>query len=178
MSYTIEDLTSIDDAIFDTLWDASFARIESGGTMPWSKYEVHYGHTLTEEEKKEILHLEFENQLEAPGDDNKLYLCRKDGTPIRLFSANKDAEGVAVCRYTLYGPDALGSRAWLYDATVLRQTRDQLTSDFGVTGHTIHVVIDSPMHTYYLARDNEREHTVSETQADGISTITFTYTGE
>ena len=41
MSYTIEDLTSIDDAIFDTLWDASFARIESGGTMPWAKYEVH-----------------------------------------------------------------------------------------------------------------------------------------
>lgn len=52
MSYTIEDLTSIDDAIFDTLWDASFPRIESGGTMPWAKYEVHSGHTLTEEEKK------------------------------------------------------------------------------------------------------------------------------
>ena len=40
MSYTIEDLTTIDDAVFDALWDASFPRIESGATMLWRKYDA------------------------------------------------------------------------------------------------------------------------------------------
>ena len=146
MSYTIEDLTTIDDAVFDALWDASFPRIESGATMLWRKYDAK---PLTSDEKKG-----------------------------RMFNASV-FDGVAVCHYTLYGPDADGSRSWLYDGEVLRQTRDQLTSDFDVTGHTIHVATGSPMHTYYLSRGNEREHSVSETQGnDGISIITFTYTGE
>lgn len=177
MSYTIEDLTTIDDAIFDTLWAASFARIEAGGTMPWASYDVINDRPVNEGEKKEILKGIFTQALDL-GPDSKLYLSRKDGTPIRLFNASVLA-GLAVCHYTLYGPDAVGSRSWLYDGEVLRQTRDQLTSDFGATGHTIHVVTGSPMHTYYLSRGNEREHSVSEIQGDnGISTITFTYTGE
>lgn len=173
MSYTIEDLTSIDDGIFDTLWGESFARIESGGTMPWSKYEFAYGRGLSDNEKRTAFKDIFTEAC-ADYDDRKLYLCRKDGTPIRMFSASKSG-GVAVCHYTLYGPDALGSRAWLYDPIVLRQTRDQLTADFGVSGHTIHVMTGSPMHTYYLARPNSNEHSLTETQADGVSTITFTY---
>jgi|TARA_B110000495_G_C22932900_1_gene545449 hypothetical protein len=174
MSYTIEDLTTIDDAVFDALWDASFPRIESGATMLWRKYDAK---PLTSDEKKGIIKNIFTMALES-GPDSKLYLCRKDGTPIRMFNASV-FDSVAVCHYTLYGPDADGSRSWLYDGEVLRQTRDQLTSDFDVTGHTIHVATGSPMHTYYLSRGNEREHSVSETQGnDGISIITFTYTGE
>ena len=177
MSYTIEDLTTIDDAIFDTLWLDSFPRIESGATMPWASYDVINDRPLSDYEKKETIKHIFTMALDS-GPDSKLYLSRKDGTPIRLFNASVFA-GLAVCHYTLYGPDADGSRSWLYDGEVLRQTRDQLTSDFGATGHTIHVVTGSPMHTYYLSRGNEREHSVSEIQGDnGISTITFTYTGE
>jgi hypothetical protein len=177
MSYTIEDLTTIDDAIFDTLWLDSFPRIESGATMPWASYDVINDRPLSDYEKKETIKHIFTMALES-GPDSKLYLCRKDGTPIRMFNASV-FDSVAVCHYTLYGPDADGSRSWLYDGEVLRQTRDQLTSDFDVTGHTIHVATGSPMHTYYLSRGNEREHSVSETQGnDGISIITFTYTGE
>ena len=176
MSYTIENLTSIDDAIFDMLWDASFARIESGGTMPWSKYEVHYGHDLTDAEKKEILKLVF-TQASSGGDNNKLWLTRKDGIPVRMMNYEfNPEEGIVHGSYQLIGPDAVGSRAWLFDQVLLRQTRDRFISEFGATGHTGMVITGSSIHNYYISRDPGDGFSLTETQANGISTITFTYT--
>ena len=180
MSYTIEDLTSIDDAIFDTLWLDSFPRIESGGTMPWSKYEVHYGHALTEEEKKEILYLEFSNAIEDPGPELKVLLTRKDGIPVRMMNwrYNLD-EGIAHGYYQLLGPDANGSRGWLFDPELLQQLQDLFISEFGATAHTGMVVTGSPIHNYYVTRDvGGVLAEMTSVDNDGISTLTFTYTGE
>lgn len=178
MSYTIEDLTTIDDAIFDTLWLDSFPRIESGATMPWANYDSINDRPLSDYEKKETIKHIFTMALDS-APDSKLYLWRKDGTPIRMVNANVNVGRVEIA-YTLYGPDAGGSRAWLYDPAVLLSTCDQLASDFGATGHTILVVTDSNMHTCWgaTARGGYAALSVSETHADGITAITYTYTGE
>lgn len=175
MSYTIEDLTSIDDAIFDTLWEASFARIESGGTMPWTKYEIHYGHVLTDAEKKEILKVEFTRVIEAATPELKVYLTRKDGVPVRLMNYHAK-EGIVHGYYQLIGPDALGSRAWLFDPVLLRLNRDRFISDFEATAHTGEAITGSSICTYYTTKENYGEYAdVTCVDNDGISTITFIY---
>lgn len=176
MSYIIEDLTSLDDATFDALWDASFPRIESGGTMPWSKYKIHYGHELTDDEKKEILKLVFERAIERSDDPNtKVYLTRKDGVPVRLMNYHA-VEGIVHGYYQLIGPDALGSRAWLFDPVLLRLNRDRFISDFGASAHTGEAITGSSICNYYITKDNYGEYAgVTSVDNDGISTITFTY---
>ena len=178
MSYTIEELTSIDDTIFDTLWDASFSRIESGGTMPWSAYEIRYGHALTEAEKKEILKLLFTQAIEDGGPELNVLLFRKDGIPIRMMNFGFNAtEGIVHGYYQILGPDALGSRAWLFDPELLQLLRDRFISEYGATAHTGKVITGSAIHNYYVTRDvgGVLANMTSVDNDDGISTLTFTY---
>ena len=175
MSYTIEDLTSIDDAIFDALWDASYDRIESGGTMPWTKYEIHYGYTLTKEGKKEILKSIFTEAVKHRDFGTKVYLTRKDGVPVRMMNY-QGVEGIVHGYYQLIGPDALGSRAWLFDPVLLRLNRDRFISDFEATAHTGEAITGSSICNYYITKDNYGEYAdVTCVDNDGISTITFIY---
>jgi len=178
MSYTIEELTSIDDDIFDTLYNHSYPKIESGNTMPWERY----GSVSTPEEKKVIIKQIFTEVTAAAVDNAKVYLWRKDGTPIRMTSVSVplDDPTYLLLHYTLYGPDANNSRSWLYDADFLTEINLCYAETFGVIGHMGHVMTDSPMCIYYrnLPKSSPSYSTLTEeVSEDGlISIFKFTYT--
>ena len=180
MSYSLEVLTSIDDAIFDTLYNHSYPKIESGGTMPWERYS----NVSTPEEKKETMKSFFTPNTDNDLPKSKVYLWRKDGTPIRMTSVSVPSLPLAdptylLLHYTLYGPDANNSRSWLYDADFLTEINLHYAETFGVIGHMGHVMTDSPMCIYYrnLPKSSPSYSTLTEeVSEDGlISTFKFTY---
>jgi len=179
MSYTIETLTSMNDDVFDTLYAASYPKIEEGNTMPWHQYDAETSTPILYDEKKRIFKEIFDIVLRAADDNNKVYVTYKDGTPIRMLNAGIRRDGVLGCLYQLVAPDSLGSRAWLYDHVLVRQTRDQFITDFDNTSHTMEAVSDSSMRAYYMLRPlPDCYSSIIETQADGISTMTVTYSGD
>ena len=180
MSYSLEVLTSIDDAIFDTLYNHSYPKIESGGTMPWERYS----NVSTPEEKKETMKSFFTEITDTGLPNSKVYLWRKDGTPIRMTSVSVPSLPLAdptylSTHYTLYGPDANNSRSFLYDADYLTEMNLRFAETFGVIGHMGHVMTDSPMGIYYrnLPKSSPSYSTLTEeVSEDGlISTFKFTY---
>ena len=188
MSYTVEVLTAEQEwtGIFNQLFDVSYPKIEEGKTMNWVVYDTPpdgWVGEIPELNKRQFFLDMFTNcaRTDEGSDHVELYLWRKDGHPIRMFNVSY-SEGVLDCLHTLYGPDANGSRSWLYDDNLLKQTREHFTTRFGVSGHKLTVVTDSSICKYY--RNNPKPglaysditETISE---DGLlSTFTFTYTGE
>lgn len=171
MSYTVEDLTSIDDGIFDTLWDASHPKIESGGTLPWTKYEAAYGRGLSDNEKKAVMKFHFTEITDLGVDGQKVYLWRKDGTPIRMTSARvlDDDPDYVQQYYTLLGPDAGGSRSWLYDVNYQLQFHLNYAENLGVIGYKSVIARNTPTWDAFKASPVSTYKTLTEeVSEDGL----------
>lgn len=171
---TIEEITSVNEAEFDTLFSASLPYME-GGTFHWSLL----GSPTTEEEKREAVRARFQELIDLP--NTKGILWQKDGTPIHIAigSINAGDENYITWVMAIYGPDANGSKSWLYSEDYIAQCRDYFRNTWGVIGYKISCINNSSLMNYHLNKPNASTYydVVVDAVDDEkqIATISYTY---
>ena len=145
---TIEEVTAVPDD-FDALFDASLPYME-GGTFDWS----FLGNPETDEDKREAMRAKFQEIMDTP--QTKGVLWRKDGHAIHLAVGSMDAwePGYITWILALYGPDADGSKAWLYSEDYITQCRDYFRDEWGVKGYMVNCFNDTTIMAYHLNKPN------------------------
>lgn len=173
MSYTIAEALTIDADVFETLFNASYAKMEQG-TMPW---EI-LGNFTTLEEKKEELLAVFSRSCGWA--NSKVIVWHKDGVPIHMAAGSiplKDSSYIE-WTYAVYGPDADNSKSWLYDAGYIAQTKQFLKEELGVIGYKIACVKNSTLYNYHMNKPGSSTfYDISEeAAADGkIAVLRYAY---
>ena len=160
---TIEEISSVAGAEFDALFSASLPYME-GGTFHWSLL----GDPGTEEAKREAVRARFQELSDLP--NTKMVLWRKDGTPIHIAvgSINGMDEEYITWIMAIYGPDAAGSKSWLYSQPYIEQCRDYFRSNWGVLGYKISCINDSSIMDYHLNKPNAASY--YEVTVDAVET--------
>lgn len=160
---TIEEITSVAGAEFDSLFSASLPYME-GGTFHWSLL----GDPGTEEAKREAVRARFQELSDLP--NTKMVLWRKDGTPIHIAvgSINGMDEEYITWVMAIYGPDADGSKSWLYSQPYIEQCRDYFREEWGVLGYKISCIADSSIMVYHLNKPGAASY--YEVTVDSVET--------
>ena len=173
---TIEEITSVAGAEFDALFSASLPYME-GGTFHWSLL----GNPDTDDAKREAVRARFQEIIDLP--NTKGVLWRKDGHAIHIAagSINGMDEDYITWVMAIYGPDADGSKSWLYDEAYIALCRDYFLQNWGVLGYKISCINDSSIMAYHLNKPNAGayyEVTVDSVEEKGgaqIATIRYRY---
>jgi len=173
MSYTITEVLTIDVDIFETLFNASYEKMEQG-TMPWGSLN----NPSTLEEKKEVLKERFATFCTWP--TTKVILWSKDDTPIQIAAGNIDPYDSSYIGWSwaLLGPDANNSKSWLYDVNYLAQTKEHLKELFGIIGQKIECVKDGTLYNYHMNKPSAPTfyEVTEEISADGkIAVLRYAY---
>lgn len=173
MSYTIAEVLTIDAAVFEKLFDASFAKMEQG-TMPWSVL----GNPASLEEKKEALLAVFSRSCGWP--NSKVIVWHKAGVPIHMAAGTISLEDPTYVQWTyaMYGPDADNSKSWLYDAGYIAQTKEYLKEELYVIGYKIACVKNSTLYNYHMNKPSSSTYydISEEAAADGtIAVLRYAY---
>lgn len=143
----IEEITNVDGQEFDALFAASLPAMDAG-TLPWGGFPTS---PSNEEEKRETLRSRMAHLLTLP--DTKAAIWRKDGIPIEIcIGTLKDNDPYITWLLAVYGPDASGTKAWLYDPAYLQQSKDWLMSNWGLEGYRILCVHGASLEDYHLNR--------------------------
>lgn len=118
--------------------------------------------------------------------NSKGAIWRKDGTPIEIrIGTIKQNDPYVTWLLAVYGPDASGTKAWLYDTDYLQQSKDWLMSNWGLEGERILCVHGASLEDYHLnrkPRDGLYEVSLVKVEDDpkmpGVkwSTIQYRYT--
>ena len=173
---TIEEITSVAGAEFDSLFSASLPYME-GGTFHWSLL----GDPGTEEAKREAVRARFQELSDLP--NTKMVLWRKDGTPIHIAvgSINGMDEEYITWVMAIYGPDADGSKSWLYSQPYIEQCRDYFREEWGVLGYKISCIADSSIMVYHLNKPGAESFyevsvdSVEDKGGTSVATLRFRY---
>lgn len=173
---TIEEITSVAGAEFDNLFSASLPYME-GGTFDWA----FVGSPDSDAEKLEAVRGRFQELIDLP--NTKCVLWRKDGLAISVAvgSINAGDEDYITYVAVLYGPDANGSRSWLYDETFIALTKAYFLENWDVLGYKASCINDSSVMRYHLNKPNAGayyEVTVDSVEEKGgaqIATIRYRY---
>jgi hypothetical protein len=171
---TIEEITSVAGAEFDVLFSASLPYME-GGTFDWA----FLGSPASEEEKREAVRAKFQEIIDTP--QTKGVLWRKDGVAIHIAAGSIDAfdEGYITWAMAVYGPDADGSKSWLYSQPYIELCRDYFREHWGVVGYKISCLNDSSIMNYHLNKPNAAayyEVTVGSVEDDpNLALIRYRY---
>ena len=171
---TIEEITSVAGAEFDALFSASLPYME-GGTFDW----VFLGNPVSEEEKREAVRAKFQEIIDTP--QTKGVLWRKDGVAIHIAVGSIDAfdEGYITWVMAIYGPDADGSKSWLYSQPYIELCRDYFREHWGVVGYKISCLNESSIMNYHLNKPNAAayyEVTVGSVEEDpNLALIRYRY---
>ena len=171
---TIEEITSVAGAEFDALFSASFPYME-GGTFDWA----FLGNPASEEEKREAVRAKFQEIIDTP--QTKGVLWKKDDVAIHIAVGSIDAfdEGYITWVMAIYGPDADGSKSWLYSQPYIEQCRDYFREQWGVIGYKISCLNDSSIMNYHLNKPNAAayyEVTVDSVEDDpNLALIRYRY---
>lgn len=147
--YTIEEVTDVTGAEFDLLFSESLPYIEQG-TYDWT----FSNNPETFEEKQEAIRARFAELIALPS--AKCVLWRKDGVPISLAGGNRNLGSTEYITWVvvLYGPDASGSRSWLYDETFIAVTKDYFLRNWGILGYKISCLKDASIMRYHTSKPN------------------------
>jgi hypothetical protein len=139
-----------------------------GGTFHWSLL----GDPGTEEAKREAVRARFQELSDLP--NTKMVLWRKDGTPIHIAvgSINGMDEEYITWVMAIYGPDADGSKSWLYSQSYIEQCRDYFREQWGVIGYKISCLNDSSIMVYHLNKPGAESF--YEVSVDAVQTINGT----
>ena len=171
---TIEEITSVAGAEFDALFSASLPYME-GGTFDW----VFLGNPVSEEEKREAVRAKFQEIIDTPR--TKGVLWRKDGVAIHIAVGSIDAfdDGYITWVMAIYGPDADGSKSWLYSQPYIELCRDYFREHWGVVGYKISCLNESSIMNYHLNKPNAAtyyEVTVGSVEEDpNLALIRYRY---
>lgn len=169
---TIRLLDHIDSQDFERLFLASLPSMEDG-TLPWQ----FVGSPATQAQKLEAVRQRFTQRCGVPS--SKVVAWYKDGVAVHISagSLNPTKPDELVWSFGVYGPDASGSRSWLYSTEYLEASRTFLNSTLGLSGFAISAVTDSSLYHYHLNKPNaELYYDVwAEPLNDGTSLIHHTY---
>ncbi len=170
---TIVEALTIDADVFETLFNASYEKMEQG-TMPW---EI-LGNPASLEEKKEALLAVFNRSCGWA--NSKVIVWHKDGVPIHMAAGSIPINDSSYIEWTyaMYGPDANNSKSWLYDAGYIAQTKQFLKEELGVIGYKIACVKDSTLYNYHMNKPSSSTYydISEEASADGkIAVLRYAY---
>lgn len=138
---------------FDEVFYASLPYLVGGN------YHFEQRELSTPEEKLEFLKEKF--HLFAQIENGKVFIVRKDGVLVRIVAGVIDHENpdYIIWGYDLIGPDANGSRSWIYGTKDAEFVRDY----FQVAGYKMYAVYGGTQYNYHL------NNTVSENMVKSIS---------
>jgi hypothetical protein len=68
----------------------------------------------------------------------------------------------------IYGPDADGSKSWLYSQPYIEQCRDYFREEWGVLGYKISCINDSSIMVYHLNKPSAASY--YEVTVDSVET--------
>jgi len=143
----IEEITCVDGPEFDTLFASSLPALDSG-TLPWAALTTA---SPSFEEKRETLRARMAFLLSLPNVHG--VLVKKNQVPLEiLIGAFQTRDSYITWLLAIYGPDASGSKAWLYDRTYLQAFKDWLIAKWGVEGYRILCVHGASLEDYHLNR--------------------------
>jgi hypothetical protein len=177
--YTIEEITDANGLEFDSLFSTSVSHMDNG-TFSWN----FLGNPTTEQEKKEALRNRINELLDQSSEPvGRGVLWKKDGTPIHLavgtFNTVDSGEYITFV-YSLFGPDANGSKSFLYDNDYLSATKDFFINTFNVIGYKISCVNNCANMDYHLNKPRiVYDVSVDKVYTSGsgveLATISYTY---
>lgn len=169
---TVELLSEINEHDFERLFLASLPAMESG-TLPWE----FVGQPETQEQKLEAVRLRFAQRCGMPS--CRVVLWRKDGFAVHMSAGgiNQKSPTELIWSFGVYGPDADGSRSWLFSTEYLEASRTFLNTTLGLTGYAISAVTDSSLYHYHLNKPDAHLYydVWAEALDDNMSLIHHTY---
>jgi hypothetical protein len=173
MILTVEPIESLESiqSIFDELYTSSEPYLNLDNN-PWSMIPMPEGG-----DKKTIFTQHFFNPLNHEGVVIRVII---DGVTVSMFSG-KVVEGIFSIFYSLYN-DFNGSRAWLYDNTIMTEHLMSIREyflTFGILGYKLDTVYNSSMYKYHKLNKPvlglHSSITETTTEMEGIRTITYLF---
>lgn len=131
MSYTVQNIDSINETDFDSLWEDCNLVIE-GETFPFT------GGVQTKETIFSLI-----NSLDIA------FKVQKDGVDIAVLAGSKDNNKLSIGP-VLFGNDTFGSKSWLYDAEYWSAIKEHTVSQ-SCSGHGGEVVKNSSIYNMLIA---------------------------
>lgn len=179
--YTMEDITNFEDlqsSEFDSLFASSLPYMEAG-TYSWDIFD----NPADDTGKKEALRSRVQSMLENnPGGRSKCLVCRKDGHPIQIFvgTINSTDDDYVTWIIALYGPDANGSKSWLYDLDYSQLCKDHFLNVYGVLGYKVSCINNQSLMNFHMNKPSNAWCTVEVSDPQTVRsfemvTITYTY---
>lgn len=167
---TFETVTSINDAEFNELFWASSSYMDRSNYPYWI-------HGLRDpEDRKQHVRAEFDQYLT----DGVVWRV-SDGDLVLGLSAGELANNQLTWYQSLVGPNADGSRSYLYDDTYIA-ARNALFTSLGITSWVVEITgQDNSMHEYYKQLRTEGKLGSSDTEeitdaGSGLSIVRITVT--
>ena len=181
MSYTLEEITTIDTAMFNTLFDASYDAMVAGTYTAWDTL----GENLdTQTKRRDALRARFEHIVSFGPSHYHAIVTKKDGHAIEMWIGyswqpefdNPDDPRFITYDYNVLGPDADGSRSYLFDVDRRLAVKDFFLNTLNVVGYKMICVKDGSLYNYHRnGKPSELYNITEEDLDDTVTKVTFTY---
>mgnify|MGYP006437557983 FL=1 len=181
MSYTLEEITTIDPDVFNRLFDASYDAMVAGTYTSWDVL----GENLdTQAKRRDALRARFEHIVSFGASHYHAILTKKDGYPIEMWIGyswqpefdNPDDPRFITYDYNILGPDADGSRSYLFDVDRRLAVKDFFLNTLNVVGYKMICVKGGSLYNYHRnGKPSELYNITEEDLDDTVTKVTFTY---
>ena len=181
MSYTLEEITTIDTEMFNTLFDASYDAMVAGTYTAWDTL----GENLdTQTKRRDALRARFEHIVSFGPSHYHAIVTKKDGHAIEMWIGyswqpefdNPDDPRFITYDYNVLGPDADGSRSYLFDVDRRLAVKDFFLNTLNVVGYKMICVKDGSLYNYHRnGKPSELYNITEEDLDDTVTKVTFTY---
>jgi len=181
VSYTLEEITTIDTEMFNTLFDASYDAMVAGTYTAWDTL----GENLdTQTKRRDALRARFEHIVSFGPSHYHAIVTKKDGHAIEMWIGyswqpefdNPDDPRFITYDYNVLGPDADGSRSYLFDVDRRLAVKDFFLNTLNVVGYKMICVKDGSLYNYHRnGKPSELYNITEEDLDDTVTKVTFTY---
>jgi len=181
VSYTLEEITTIDTEMFNTLFDASYDAMVAGTYTAWDTL----GENLdTQTKRRDALRARFEHIVSFGPSHYHAIVTKKDGHAIEMWIGyswqpefdNPDDPRFITYDYNVLGPDADGSKSYLFDVDRRLAVKDFFLNTLNVVGYKMICVKDGSLYNYHRnGKPSELYNITEEDLDDTVTKVTFTY---
>ena len=181
MSYTLEEITTIDTDVFNRLFDASYDAMVAGTYTAWDTL----GENLdTKTKRRDALRGRFEHIVSFGASHYHAIVTKKDGYPIEMWIGyswqpefdNPDDPRYITYDYNVLGPDADGSKSYLYDVDRRLAVKDFFLNTLNVVGYKMSCIKDGSLYNYHRTNKPSELYTITEEDIDDVAVLVkFTY---
>jgi len=181
MSYTLEEITTIDPDIFNRLFDASYDAMVAGTYVTWDRL----GNNLdTQAKRRDALRARFEHIISFGASHYHAILYKKDGYATEMSIGytwspsfkTPEEPGYITFDYYILGPDADGSKSYLYDLDRHFALKDFYLNTLSIVGFKIICMKDESLYNYHRNKKPSELYTITEEDLDGsVALLKFTY---